>query len=118
MSNEHVNTTVRSILDTICPPVERQAQPKCSFDMRPIAAAIAQLATMGQPVKPVTGPVVEVSEDQNTVTVQLKAIFEEGPLCSPCIAKNNTELCVKLPCGYGVRKRADGLTGYFREVRG
>jgi hypothetical protein len=42
MSNEHVEPTVRSILDTICPPVER--------DMRPIEAAIAPLATMGQPV--------------------------------------------------------------------
>ncbi len=111
MSNEHVNTTVRSILDTICPPVDR--------DMRPIEAAIAPIATMGQPVKTVSGPVtVEVSDDQNTVTVQLKAIFEEGPLCSPCIAKNNTALCSKLPCGYGIRKRADGLVGYFLEVRG
>jgi hypothetical protein len=30
----------------------------------------------------------------------------------------NTELCARLPCGYGIRKRADGLSGYFLEVRG
>jgi hypothetical protein len=100
MSNEHVNSTVRSILDTICTPVER--------DMRPIAEAIA-------PVEPVA---LEVSDDQNTVTVRLKAVFVEGPLCSPCIAAKDTALCAKLPCGYGTRKRADGLCGFFREVRG
>ena len=100
MSNEHVNSTVRSILDTICPPVER--------DMRPIAEAIA-------PLEPVA---LEVSDDQNTVTARLKAIFEEGPFCTACIAKHKKELCARLPCGYGIRKRADGRFGYFREVRG
>ena len=110
MSNEHVNNAFHYALSQIAPPVER--------DMRPIAAAIAPLATMGEPVKPVAPVTVEVSDDQNTVTVRLKAVFVEGPLCSPCIAANNRALCVKLPCGYGVRKRADGLSGYFREVRG
>ena len=109
MINEHVEPTVRAILGTICPFVD--------WDMRPIAAASAPLATMGEPVKPVAPGTVEVSDDQNTVTVQLKAIFKEGPLCSPCIAKDNTALCAKLPCGYGIRKRADGLSGYFLEVR-
>jgi hypothetical protein len=52
MSNEHVNATVRGILDAICPPAER--------DMRPIEEAIAPLATMGEPVKPVAGPVAAV----------------------------------------------------------
>ena len=43
MSNEHVNSTVRSILDTICPP-----------------AGATTGVTMGEPVKPVAGPVAAV----------------------------------------------------------
>ena len=100
MSNEHVNNAFHYALHQICPPVER--------DMRPIEAAIA-------PVEPVA---LEVSDDQNTVTVRLKAIFAEGPFCTACIAKHKKALCARLPCGYGILKRADGRFGYFREVLG
>jgi hypothetical protein len=110
MSNEHVNATVRPMMDTICPPVER--------DMRPIAAAIAPLATMGQPVKTVVYPIAEVSDDQNTATVTKRLEFVEEPKyrCMNCAADNNDKLCDELPCG--PRSRTDGRLGYFREVRG
>ncbi len=108
MSNEHVNTIVLLILDTICPPVER--------DMRPIAAAIAPLATMGDPVKPPLPVTVEVSDDENTVTVTTRLEFVNVYGCSKCHAFG-TRICGDLPCGIGIR-RADGKQGYFREVRG
>jgi hypothetical protein len=111
VSNEHVNTTVRSILDTICPPVER--------DMLPIAAAIAPLATMGQPVKPVAPVTVEVSDDENTVTVTRRFRFVEAyaDRCTRCAANRSDELCELFPpCVEMFRK--DQSSGYFREVRG
>ena len=110
MSNEHVNSTVRSILDTICPPVER--------DMRPIAAAIAPLATMGEPVKPPAPVTVEVSDDENTVTVTTRLEFVEAQLnrCTNCYGDLSDKICENLPC-HGV-DRKDGRHGNFREVRG
>ncbi len=109
MSNEHVNTTVRSILDTICPPIER--------DMRPIAAAIAPLATMGQQVKPPVYPIVEVSDGENTATVTIRFEFvqSESDRCRNCDAGCSDNVCDQLPCGLTQRK--DGRSGYFREVR-
>ena len=110
MSNEHVNSTVRSILDAICPPVER--------DMRPIAAAIAPLATMGEPVKPVAPVTVEVSDDENTVkvTTRLEFVETDGKRCCWCAACGKEDICDRAPCLETNRK--DGRRGYFREVRG
>ena len=96
MSNEHVEPTVRSILDTICPP-----------------AGATTGATMGQPVKP-----VEVSDDQNTVTVtvttRLEFVHAKSNRCRHCDGGRIWDICDKLPCGSDRRK--DGLSGYFREV--
>jgi len=110
MSNEHVNTTVRSILDTICPPVER--------DMRPIEAAIAPLATMGEPVKPPAPVTVEVSDDENTatVTIRLEFVQAETNRCCNCDGGFSWDICDQLPCGKTHRK--DWRLGYFREVCG
>ena len=105
MSNEHVNTTVRSILDTICPPVGATTG-----------------ATMGEPVKPPAPVTVEVSDDENTVKVTTRLEFvETGNLrnrCVNCYADDwDSGSCVGvLPCGSRYRK--DGRRGYFREVRG
>jgi hypothetical protein len=101
MSNEHVNTTVRSILDTICPP-----------------AGATTGATMGEPVKPPAPVTVEVSDDQNTVTVTTRLEFVEETKfrCMNCAGDNNDKLCDELPCGPRLRK--DGRRGYFREVCG
>ena len=101
MSNEHVNTTVRSILDTICPPVGATTG-----------------ATMGQPVKTVAPVTVEVSDDQNTVTVTTRLEFVEadGIRCCWCAARGKEDICETAPCLETNRK--DGRRGYFREVRG
>ena len=104
MSNEHVNSTVRSILDTICPPVGATTG-----------------ATMGEPVKPVAPVTVEVSDDQNTATVVMRLEFVEFTLmqymaCEKCHGKRRT-ICNTLPCGFG-QQRDDNKSGYFREVRG
>ncbi len=108
MSNEHVNSAFHYALSQIAPPIER--------DMRPIAAAIAPLATMGQPVKPVEPVTVEVSDDENTATVTTRLAFVNVYGCDKCHAFG-TRICGDLPCGIGIR-RADGKQGYFREVRG
>ena len=110
MSNEHVNGAFHYALNQICPSANRQAQPKCSFDMRPIKAAIAPLATMGEPVK----PVFEVSEDQNVVNVAARLQFVEGGNCDMCAA--NINRCDMFPC-LPVERR-DGKRGHFEEVRG
>ena len=111
MSNEHVNSTFRSILDTICPPVERET--------RPVAEAIAPVATMGQPVKPPAPVTVEVSDDQNTVTVTTRFEFVQntGLSYSSCCAKDDC-FCHTLPCGLAPNFRNDSKKGYFREVVG
>ena len=118
MSNEHVNGAFHYALNQICPPVERQAQPKCSFDMRPIEAAIAPLATMGEPVKPVAPVTVEVSDDENTATVTTRVEFVEAQSnrCANCYGYLSDKICENLPC-HGV-DRKDGRHGNFREVRG
>ena len=89
MSNEHVNATVRGILDAICPPVK--------------------------PPAPVT---VEVSDDENTVTVTTRLEFVEtyGNRCCWCAACGKEDICEHAPCLETNRK--DGRRGYFREVRG
>jgi len=102
MSNEHVNTTVRSILDTICPPA---------------GATIG--ATMGEPVKPPAPITVEVSDDEKTVTVTRRFRFVEAyaDRCTRCAANRSEELCELFPpCVERFRK--DQSSGYFREVRG
>jgi hypothetical protein len=85
--------------------------------MRPIAAAIAPLATMGQPVKPVVCPIVEVSDDENTATVTIRFEFVQSETyrCGNCDACCSDNVCDQLPCGLTQRK--DGRSGYFREVR-
>jgi hypothetical protein len=110
MSNEHVNNAFHYALHQICPPVER--------DMRPIEAAIAPLATMGQPVKPPAPVTVEVSDDENTVTVTTRLEFVEARSlrCMNCYGDLSDKICENLPC-QGV-DRKDGRRGYFREVRG
>ncbi len=110
MSNEHVNSAFHYALSQIAPPIER--------DMRPIAAAIAPLATMGQPVKPPVYPIVEVSDDENTATVTIRFEFvqSESYRCRNCDACCSDNVCDQLPCGLTQRK--DGRSGYFREVRG
>jgi hypothetical protein len=103
VSNEHVNSTVRSILDTICPPVGATTG-----------------ATMGEPVKPVEPVTMEVSNDENTATVtaQLEFIPLSWRACNFCVGDNSHYKCTNLPCGYGYKTRKDGRQGYFREVRG
>jgi hypothetical protein len=93
MSNEHVNQTVRGILDAICPPA-------------------------AQPVAPLT---VEVSEYQNTAIATRRlefvaAVCPNGKRpCVVCVACASQDLCDRLPCRG--RQRKDGRDGYFREVR-
>jgi hypothetical protein len=94
MSNEHVNQTVRGILDAICPPA-------------------------AQPVAPCG---VDVSDDQTSVLATRRLEFVEAVCvtgqcpCWLCVAKADQELCERLPCRGSQRK--DGRAGYFREVRG
>ena len=110
MSNEHVSNAFHYALSQIAPPVER--------DMRPIAAAIAPLATIGEPVKPVTPVTVEVSDDENTVkvTTRLEFVEADGIRCCLCAACGKEDICETAPCLETNRK--DGRRGYFREVRG
>jgi hypothetical protein len=71
---------------------------------------------MGEPVKPPAPVTVEVSDDENTVTVTTRLAFVKVYGCDKCHAFG-TRICGDLPCGIGIR-RADGKQGHFREVRG
>jgi hypothetical protein len=93
MSNEHVNAVIRSTLDAIFPPAEKQ---------------VAQCG-------------VEVSDDQTSVlaTRRLEFVEEvsaEGRICGKCVANDDNDLCGSLPCSEHTRK--DCRAGYWREVHG
>ena len=118
MSHEHVNSTVRSILDTICPPVER--------DMRPIAAAIAPLATMGQPVKTVAPLPPCALCGRTEYPVEYGPRHNRLPAGSLVVFDNSDQVWICRRCSRDPatleRLEADvslmTVNGYFREVRG